>query len=495
MTTNEMVNIVTTAAKAIESIAPTFLFIPDTEKYNVSVEVNDQKKEEHKSETKKDETVKEETKKHETKESATTKEETKSSKVVDFEDKKKEAKKKGDPMKVDISKDLYNACIKLAKENKITEKNLIKRAMNTEKWIRYALYIAYNPDGQILPADLLTKQFVNFITSSLGKNKVYDVKDLENPERFDYCNYDVSKNGSIIYDKKDLDKRIKTLKKDEEQKSSLNLPGVPTNKSKIIYTEVKDGKAVEVGSDTVEKDPIRFMSDEEKKEDIMDDKKGNVPADILVRFEYAVSKFLPNTTKYCYRLIENFFYLIVRRENADEYYLIDDGSICGGEQVRVLSSYTDADGSDKFIFVNIYDQAAIAGKMFKSVFYKLNQEELNKVLLDAFNSYPDIYNQYDLENTKFIDDLTPDQKMIFLRNLEFIRTMIPNVRLRFLEFTDISHFTLISDNNTNPALVNMIPKGVETPEIVEGFKVTLDGFDVMQEYYGEVKWFHMNMGQ
>lgn len=424
-----------------------------------------------------------------------------------------------------ITNNLYNDTIRMSKGDKIIQMNFISKAIETNQWIRFAIYFMTDPlASQISFADKESRELVNGITSLAGFGKVYDSEKIADINLYDSSQLDYDYSGRFLLNKPELIDflstphfqaamnskivKVKQMLKDaniiDEQKCITGEVGRECTKEKQTCAN----PAFEIlGNIDVEKEnlfeiheenpncifPIEFGS---KERPILPKKGINVPVETYERFEKTFSKFIPETISYHYENINGFYHLYITRPDsgAEEFYIIDDGSIVGGKSVSILANYL-SNGFERAMFINVNAHPAITTKILqRTLFNYLTLDEIEECKYDYLYNV-EIYNSIDFHNTEFFDQLNATEKynfeVVLLGVLQI--GLLQNIRLRFEEFNDSNHFTLVSDYYMYKPLPYIQNRVMPETYVADGLRVKVDGSAIFVEYNGEVKKFRMGI--
>ena len=442
-------------------------------------------------------------------------------KIFDFES--KEAERFAN--KGRISDNLYHDIERMSRGNKLVQLDFISKGIETNQWIRFAIYYMTDPLAkQIMFADTESRELVNGIATLAGFGKVYESEGIADINLIDSSQLGFSYTGRFLLNKTELVdflstpyfqavmhskivRRQEILKAANAVEEQKYLDGtvteiIPEEEKKSCYNPAFD--ILTSQDNNIISDPLFIIRDDpdsiipiefgSKEAPIVPKRGANIPADVYDKFENIFRYFLPETTRYHYENINGFYYLYITRKDsgAEEYYILDDGSIMGGKEVSILANYIN-NGMEVAIFVNIKRHPSIASRVLeKTLFNYLTPEEVVECKSDyLYNSI--IYNNFDFHNTEFYDTLDAKQKYDFEVALLGIMELdiTKNVRMRFEEFIDSTHFTVVSDFFMYKPLPYIQNKVLPDTYILDGLIIRVDNDVLFVEYNGEVKKFRM----
>ena len=423
-----------------------------------------------------------------------------------------------------ISDNLYQDTVRMSRGNKLVQLDFISKGIETNQWIRFAIYYMTDPlANQIMFADTESRELVNGITTLAGFGKVYESEDIADINLIDSSQLGFDYTGRFLLHKPELidflstphfqavmhskiirrEQILKAASMVEEQKY---LDGVVTE---IIPEDNKksySNPAFDIlnSQDNTISNPLFIIRDDpdsiipiefgSKEVPIVPKRGVNVPVDVYDKFETVFRYFLPETTRYHYENINGFYYLYITRKEsgAEEYYILDDGSIMGGKEVSILANYIN-NGIESAIFVNINKHPAIVSRVLeRTLFNYLTPDEVVECKADhLYNTV--LYHNFDFHNTEFYDSLDEKQKYDFEVALLGIMQLdiTKNVRMRFDQFIDSNHFTVVSDFFMYKPLHYIQDKVLSDTYVLDGLKICVENDALFVEYNGEVKKFRM----
>lgn len=423
-----------------------------------------------------------------------------------------------------VSDNLYHDIERMSKGNKIVQLDFISKGIETNQWIRFAIYYMTDPlASQIMFADTESRELVNGITTLAGFGKVYEGECIADIDLIDSSQLGFNYKGRFLLNKPELvdflstphfqavmhskiikkQQMLKAASAAEEQKylDGIVREIIPEEKKTCAnpafdILNYQDNDIITDPLFIIRDDPDSIVPIEfgSKELPVVPKRGANIPADVYDKFETTFRYFLPETIRYHYENINGFYYLYITRKDsgAEEYYIIDDGSIVGGKEVYILANYIN-NGMEVAIFVNVNRHPAIVSRVLeRTLFNYLTPEEVTECKSDhLYNTV--LYNNFDFHNTEFYDTLDAKQKYDFEVALLGIMELniTKNVRMRFEEFTDSTHFTVVSDFFMYKPLPYIQNKVLPDTYILDGLRIRVDNDALFTEYNREVKKFRM----
>lgn len=421
-----------------------------------------------------------------------------------------------------VSDKLFEDIVKISKGDKLVQLCFVSKGIETNQWIRFAIYYMTDPLAtEILFADNESKELVNGITNLAGFGKVYESEGIADLNLYDSGNLTFGYNGRFLLNKSELIdflstphfqaamaskiiRRKQMLQEIDDNDKQKYIEGtvidIDTVEDKKSYADpafdmIKDEQVenlFKIHDDPNSISPIEFGN----KEKAVVPKRGpNVPVNVYNKFEKIFGTFIPETVSYHYENINGFYHLFITRPDsgAEEYYILDDGSIMGGTDVSILANYIN-NGVETAIFVNAKKHPAITSKVLeRTLFNYLTPEEVEDCIGDYFYNM-EIYHTFDFYNSEWIDELTAKDKYNFETNLLGIISIpiLKGVRLKVSEYIDANHFTCISDYSLHKPLPYIQSKRMPETGIADGMKVSVDGMSIYIDYFG-IKKYTMSM--
>ncbi len=372
----------------------------------------------------------------------------------------------------DISVNLYNEIVRICDGDTRSIEVLTAKALATEKWIKYVIYYLTDPSAVKITCDKESAELVNgianFFAPDLGP--IYKEEKSANLDKFDAKKLRTDKVKFILY-KDELAERFNT---EMVEKAKAKFTPEPEEENhEVVNSEETKTILERTGrfDDQGYFHPIFTKSKEDVKKEIEDKpmKPDNMPQDKCDKFNNRLAKFIGNRKHY-YSLdnVGNTYLNIVDGDCMVSSYMVDDGTIMGGESLSVLGNYMTIDGRMDTIFVNIDKHPDIVSRILSPALYVMTPQEVMEVNSKLFSDGR-IYRSIDFSNTSFID--TGDMTRLIDKALSAVVSLNDqDARLKFENFIDSDHFTLVSDLNCKSTL-----PGVTSTNIVNGLKFIVDG--------------------
>lgn len=219
----------------------------------------------------------------------------------------------------------------------------------------------------------------------------------------------------------------------------------------------------------------------------------NMDLGTVHHFENVLEKWLPANIKRRYNYKLGFYYLyITNSDGTESRYILDDGSIMGGRRISILGSFINNINQVNSVFVDIEKHPLITTNILNDPLYLMTPEEVSDCWYDHLYNKA-IYNTIDFHNTEFFDKMTEEEKYNFeLTLLGILKIdMFENIRFRFKEYTDSTHYTLVSDYQMFRPLPCI--QYVKFPEtyVADGLEIRVDGPMIYAMFNGSFKSFRM----
>lgn len=419
-----------------------------------------------------------------------------------------------------VSDRLFKDIIKMSKGDKLVQLLFVSKGIETNQWIRFAIYYMTDPlASQILFADIESRELVNGITNLAGFGKVYESENIADLDQYDSNKLGFNYNGRFLLNKSELVDFLSTPHFQAVMASKIFRRQQMLNKAKAINEpKYLEGEVIDVipKEEQTYANPVFELLKNEKqskplftidnpdavlpiefgtKEKAIVPKKGQyVPTDVYDRFEKIFRNFIPETVDYHYENINGFYHLYITRPDTgvEEFYILDDGSIMGGKNVSILANYLTNEG-ERAMFVDVKKHPAIASRVLeRCLFNYLTAEEVEECKKDHLY-YTRLYNIFDFQNTEFYDDMDDTEKYNFevtllgIESIEYLR----GVRLKFAEYTDPNHMTLVSNFSLRKPLRYIQTEIVPETFVADGLVITVENNIIDVSYQGEVKRFRM----
>ena len=372
-----------------------------------------------------------------------------------------------------VSDRLYADIKRMSKGSVLMEVAFTSVAVRSSKLFLYTIYYLTDPDAKLLSFDEDDCKFINTISEMAGAGRIYkNVGVLDDITKYDSKFADVTYSEGFLISLDDVMEKVA----DEEIRKKIITKlgmGLISNTGVPWLGGTVSGINARVDEDGMIH-PI-FFTDEPMVNTMARCQSEDITPDRLVIFESQLADFFNPEDYYFYSTNSDGAYIlnIARGDamGAVDSYIIDDGSIMGGENVSVLANFVLPDGRQDSIFVNVKRNPEIAQVVLHNRFYLLNQFEVMKVVKGNFNDTV-IYHNIDFSNTFWYDSLNADQLSILERRLSKILPHIQDARLRFSTFSSIDSFTLCSDDKVKS---QMKSGDVTSSKILEGMTIIVTG--------------------
>lgn len=403
-----------------------------------------------------------------------------------------------------VSNRLYEDICRITEGNPFLRLVFVSKGIETNQWIRFAIYYMTDSLASIISfADEESRELVNAITMMAGFGKVYDSDGVANIDDYDSTQINSEYTGRFLLNKPELVDFLSTpqfqsimaRRKFRMNEEIVDSPIMITvEESELRYVDDRKNSMANPAFAILEADdeeivqpsftvneansfsPLEFNV----KPQVMPKKGEGVDGHTYTRFEALIGKYIPETINYHYENINGVYHLFITRPDtgAEEMYIIDNGSIVGGNTVAILASYISPDGFERYRFVDVLAHPAILSKVLnRAIFNYLTPQELEDVRGDYLYDYR-IYNNIDFHNTSFFDDLKPEEKYDFESSLLAVMSSIDlagygNVRFRFGSYNNSRSFTLISDYNMYRPLTFIQDKMMPETGVIEGMEIVV----------------------
>lgn len=334
----------------------------------------------------------------------------------------------------------------------------ISLARKTEKLIRYTLYYVTTHNAPKIKLSKKEREFVNTVAYYIGYGTIYNYDGVN-----DIQDYDIEHNfGTFNKDFLLMLRELRDIisKESFEAKWKAKLAAESILDTSVAMLGVNDGSIV---NSTIDENgmitPIFFTTNSEVANIITPKRPSYMDDDTFVKFENAFKGILSDNYYYT-RNNDGCWVLNIYNPNSiiENSYIIDDGSIMGGNVVSILGNYQMSTGYIDTIFVNVSTHKDIVGNILSSPFYTLTNDELHAVSKDMFDNCK-IYRTIDFSNTGEIMnmvDLVNNGKDTFGRYLSGVLSILEakgiDARLRFSEFASPTSFVLVSDDKCSSPL-------------------------------------------
>lgn len=379
----------------------------------------------------------------------------------------------------DITARLYNDIVIITEGNYKDEELLMAKAKVTLRWVKYTFYYL-TEDAALIIADTEAQKLCNGIAKLVfpEAGKIYPKADDANLSKYDAEKLPRHYGGNFILNIRDIeekftdDLKMKAAAKYAEVQNNPNMENseIPSDSATVNISKFERvGRYDEDGYFH----PFFFSSPEEIREEYQSKpvKAPDMPDELFTKFEAALSKVAADL-KYYYEKNQygNWTINVIQPDMlAASSYMLDDGTIMGGDAVYIMGKCQGANGLVDSVFVKS-DLTDIVSKILHNGFYIMSQGELdlvNSVLLD--NQI--IYHTVDFVGMKQLD-MTALKGTQFNKALFNAVQLVPSdCRLRFESFTDLNHFILVSDINC------ISPMGYDNTtanKIYDGLKISID---------------------
>ena len=371
-----------------------------------------------------------------------------------------------------VSNKLHEDILRMSKGSLIMEIAFTSLGVKSGKLILYTLYYLTDPNAKKLPFDLEDCAFINAIAQAAGVRRIYENADVAELARYDskFAGSDYAEPYILSID--DLFEKVKDEAFQQKLRTKMGMMMI-SDSSVPWLTGTIDGLNGRVDGEGMIH-PI-FFSDDPYTQDYSRIQSNDISQSTYELFERELSPFFGIYDHYFYSTNEDGAYTlnIIREESmgAVDTYILDDGSMLGGNNVSILGSFIDQNYNPNTLFVSVRNNPEIVKKMLMNKFYMLDNFEVMAAVRSYFNNTI-IYRNIDFSNTPFFDSLTWDQKNILERKLGNALNYIEDCRLRFYTFSSVDSFTLISDDLVKSPLMS---SGATSSKIIEGMTVIVSG--------------------
>jgi hypothetical protein len=339
-------------------------------------------------------------------------------------------------------------------------------ASDTKNLVNYALYYTTTGNTEMLDLSSEEKRLVNGVIKYIYNNlelpykdeKVYDIRNfaVENATPMYNANFLLSlKELDTILTSKDYSKAISKIYSDKILKLISFNKFAEAENNTTQATKAVDNEVNETGSannNTAEAPSNEF--------------KAPIPQGMdHVTYDHFEKNLLPflNGRPHYYGLYEGThnYYIGIKGRDGDIRYIIDFGSITGGNRVSLLVEYRGLT-SKEFLFVDVNKFPEIATAIFASdTQYILSAKEADAVRKSRIFKNDLIYKFVDLTNTQYLENMSEQDINRLEANLMLIIgycikiANMPNARFRIYGFVNPEKFGVISDQWTNVGLASL----------------------------------------
>ncbi len=399
-----------------------------------------------------------------------------------------------------ITPRLYDGIIGLTNDSYFANVSEITVAIKTNHLIGYAMYYMATDSAKIIPLSKEEKEFVNGVSTYAGYGKIYTDCDNLDIEPYD-CDIVTKKNAEKhILDLQYLNEKLNDEEFQQLWKAKLARlmildPSVPQLNGTVYTPEFErlgfNARKDENGyihpiffkdsfdpATTQPQNPINYV------------RKGpGVSDEAYEKFEKAFSSYFASSPDYHRYVVDrngNYNLIITRVNamNAEDAYIIDDGSIMGGSNVYIMGSYISNMNTKESIFVNVNKHPDITSHILSNSFYVIDPMKVYEIANMDYLKNINIYNLIDFSGTDWLDNITdPSERYIFSKNLTAAIAVCDGERMRFLEYQGPTKFTLISDKKCKSSLSYI---GAASSKISEGKMISIDGITMIRKYNGKV---------
>ena len=384
------------------------------------------------------------------------------------------------------SQKVSNDIILSSSDDTVIKAKLVCKALETHKWIQFALYYMTDKNAKLIKATEKEKELVNGIAKYFSFGKIYESSGVADLETYDMSytdkyninhKYLLSIENDILTRTKDdlICEKIAKRKENINAENEHPEDDVPEEETIEEFTKpnfVKDTEGII--------HPVFFK---ENTEEIIKPIQGNnISNELFAKLTSEFKDFFPKESKYNYYRNERGQIIIdlTTKEGIRNEYIVDDGSVMGANKLYLLCNL-DYDT----IFVST-DHKDIIKKSLANKMYTLTKEEIDIVNKDYFENQS-IYRYIDMSNTDFLNKLSDEDKKILNNKLTFILNILSNQtmpgqdlpRLRFNNWDSVNEFCIISDNKVkSPLLV----EGATSSILVNGLIFIVNGDTLTQKF-------------
>lgn len=396
-----------------------------------------------------------------------------------------------------ITPRLYDGVIRLTNDSYFANVSEITVAIKTNRLIGYAMYYMATDSAKIIPLSKEQKEFINGVSTYAGYGKIYTDCDNLDIEIYD-CDIVTMKNADkYILDLQYLndklnDEEFQQLWKAKLARLMILDPSVPQLNG-TVYTPEFERLGFNARKDENGYIHPIFFKDSEPatvQNPINYVRKGpGVSDEVYAKFEKAFSSYFATSPDYHRYVVDsngNYNLIITRINamNAEDAYIIDDGSIMGGSNVYIMGSYISNANTKESIFVNVNKYPDIANNILSNSFYVIDPMKVYEIVNINYLKNTNIYNFIDFSNTDWLDNITdPSERYIFSKNLTAAIAVCDGERMRFLEYQSPTKFTIISDQKCKSSLSYI---GAASSKISEGKMISIDGTTMIRKYNGKI---------
>ena len=370
-----------------------------------------------------------------------------------------------------VSPKLYQDILRISRGSCIMEVAYTSVAVKTGKLILYTLYYLTDPDAKKLMFDEDDCAFINAVAEVAGVRKIYETADIAEIAKYDskYAKSDFAEPYILSID--DLIEKVRNDAFQQKVRTKMGMMMISDTSIPWLSGTV-NGINGRVDSDGMIH-PV-FFSDEPMIQDRSRVQSNLIPEEVVARFETTFSPFFDFSTQYFYSTDDDGAYTLnIIRDyamGAVDSYIIDDGSLLGGNNVSILGSFIDQYNNPNTLFISVYDNPEIVRKLLNNRFYILDNYEVMSAVRSFFNNTI-IYRNIDFSNTSWYDSLNWDQRNILERRLGKLIQYTEDARFRFTTFSSVDSFTLLSDSKVKSQLRT---SGATSSKIIEGMTVVVN---------------------
>ena len=367
---------------------------------------------------------------------------------------------------------------------------LLAKAMETNKWLQFALYYMTNENAILVKADEAEKELVNGIAKYFNFGKIYESAEIADLEVYDMSCEDkyipvpkfiISISGDIIPRTKD-DLIMQKIANRKEQLSA---------EKEFPQDDAPDEEFIKPSFVTDEDGVIHpvFFTDIVITEDKPVKGEG-ISDELFNRMETSLVPLI-GENKHRYEVYGDLISLFISRPNGiEEQYIIDPGVVMGKDKLYILANVP---GDTLFVSIEHVD---IVKNVLGNKFYILNPVEIQEVIQDYFRNL-NIYRYIDMNKTSFLKDLDTESFQKLGKKLTFIISQIQSQsnpdqqlpRFRFNSWESVDKFMIISDPDVKSPLKMT---GETSPVIMEGLMFIVEGDKVTQKLRDAIVEFHID---
>ena len=383
-------------------------------------------------------------------------------------EKKKEMKKSEQYFDVNhISNNLYDEILRLSGDHWVPRTSYITLALRTNKLIAYAMYYMVCDSAKLICADKDDKEFINGVGYMAGFGKIFKNSETADISIYDAASAKVGYNKNYLLDYAELFEMFEDLDFQDKWKGKLA-------RQMILNTSIPKLNGSTSGENSIESSrgfnarvdeegyihPIFFDPNTIVKDTFIKQGAG-ISDEVFIKFESVFAPLMANSPdKHRYIIDNNGNYnIVISRENAmgaEDYYLIDDGTIMGGNGVYILGNFINNMGIKDSVFVNCITHKDLTANILSSIFFIIDTDNVMSIINNDYFRNSEVYRFIDFSNTKWLDNITdPKERLLLEKNLTAAIKVSGGMRFRFLDYSSPSKFTLISDKHTKSPLAFM----------------------------------------